>query len=72
LINPMNDKTIANIGYLIKNEKENKGLDFNDFRKIGLDGITLSDDRITEASSKFINIFYEASVEFSKLNYNVN
>lgn len=71
LLNPENETTDANIGYLIKNEKS-KGKNFNDFKANGLNAVELKDKRITEASSKFINIFYEGAVKYCKMNYNVN
>jgi hypothetical protein len=72
LINSEGETTKSNIGYLIKNEKENKGKDFNEFIKRGLNDVQFKDKKITDASSKFINIFYEAAIKYSKLNYNVN
>lgn len=72
LINPEGETTRTHIGFLIKNEKENKGRDFNDFKIRGLNAVDLKDKKITDASSKFLNIFYEGSVKYSKLNYNIN
>lgn len=72
LADPEAETTRGNIGFLLKNEKTNKGRDFNEFKKIGLDAVALKDKRITKAASKMINIFYDAAGFYSKANYNVN
>jgi hypothetical protein len=72
LINPEDEVTKRNIGFMLKNDKENKGKDFNEFKTRGLNAVELRDKRIANASSKFINIFYEGAVKYCKLNYNIN
>jgi hypothetical protein len=72
LANPETDTARANIGLLLKNERENKGKDFNEFKARGLNAVELRDKKISEAASKFIHVFYEGAVRFCKLNYNVN
>ncbi|MEJ7736776.1 MAG: hypothetical protein WKF97_05050 [Chitinophagaceae bacterium] len=71
LIDPEQDNTKTNIGYLLKSEGSNKGRDFNDFIANGLNAVVL-DKKITDASSKYLNIFYEAAIKYCKANYNVN
>jgi hypothetical protein len=72
LIDPEGATSSRNIGLLLKNDKGNKGRDFNEFKKIGLDAVELKDKNITQAGSKMANIFYEAAARYSKANYNVN
>lgn len=72
LFDPEQDTTKINIGYLLKNEKESKGRDFNDFKTRGLNAVQSIDPKITEASTRFAYIFYDAARRFCQLNYNVN
>lgn len=71
LIDPQGEVDKSNIGLLLKNDPGNKGLDFNSYLKY-LNSVELKDKMISKASMKFINIFYQAAVGFSKANYNVN
>jgi hypothetical protein len=71
LLDPEEATNLTSIGLLLKNEKS-KSADFNDFKTKGLNSVELKDKRITEAASKFINIFYEGAVQYSKLNYNIS
>jgi|GEM_PF-5787246 len=57
LINPEDETTRRNIGFLLKNEQENKGKDINEFKTAGLNQVTLKNRNLTEAASKFITIF---------------
>lgn len=72
LINPENEITKQNIGFLVKNEKQNKGNDFNNFKVNGLNAVEIKDKRIADASSKFINLFYEGAKKYCEVNYNIN
>ena len=71
LLDLENSANMTKIGLLIKNETS-KNADFNDFKTKGLNSVELKDKRITEASSKFLHLFYEGAVKFSRLNYNIN
>ena len=72
LFNPENEVKKNTIGLLLKNERENKGNDFNNFKTRGLNAVTIRDKRIADAASKYLNIFYEGAKKYSELNYNVN
>ena len=72
LFNPENEVKKNTIGLLIKKEKENKGNDFNNFKTRGLNAVEIKDKKIADASSKYLNIFYEGAKKYCELNYNVN
>jgi hypothetical protein len=71
LTNPESPVTKNNIGNVLKKD-QTKNLDFNSFKTRGLDEVRLTDAKVNEAYSKLINIFYDATVRFNKLNYNFN
>lgn len=72
LFNPETEVKKDTIGLLVKNERQNKGNDFNNFKVRGLDSVVLQDKKVADASSKFLNIFYEGAKKYCELNYNVN
>ena len=59
-----------NIGYFLK-EKTKDGKDFNFFINKCLNGIDISGEKTISAANKFINIFYEAAMEYCKQNYHI-
>ncbi len=71
LANPEAPSTLNNIGNILKNAPS-KNLDFNRFKSEGLDRAEFKDTKITQAYSRLVNIFYDASLKFNKLNYNIN
>jgi hypothetical protein len=71
LIDPEGEIEKSNIGLLLKNDPGNKGMDFNAYLR-HLNSVDLNDKKVSKASMKFINIFYQAAISFSKANYNVN
>ncbi len=71
IIDPQILNALNNIGNILSKETT-KNLDFNNFKTIGLDQVDLKNAKVTEAYSKFLNIFYAATLNFNKLNYNFN
>jgi hypothetical protein len=71
LTDPESPITRNNIGNILKKD-HTKNLDFNSFKTRGLDQVELRDAKVSEAYSKLINIFYDGTVRFNKLNYNFN
>jgi len=69
LFDPENDITKGNIAHFLKGQTS-KNEDFPIFKTKGLNGVRL-DKKISKASDKYLNIFYEAAAKYSQSNYNI-
>jgi hypothetical protein len=71
IFDPQKFNAQNNIGNILSKDST-KNLNFNSFKTRGLDQVELKDAKVTQAYSKLINIFYDATIRFNKLNYNFN